>query len=82
MLSEVHYKKKVNPNELSEFVDFIVNNSFQIDRHFLAIDIRNRFLHKKIGEAEMSSFLEDHRSELELLALDHVKKIKTIKKSH
>jgi len=74
-------QKKVNPMELSEFVDFLINNSFQFDRHIVASDIRVRFLHKKIQESEMNSFLEDYRSELESLALEHVKKIKQIRKT-
>jgi len=73
-------QKKVDPAELGELVDFLVNNSFQFDRHFVASDIRVRFLHKKIQETEMRSFLEDYCSEYGSLALEHIKKIKQIRK--
>ena len=73
-------QKKVNPSEIGEFIDLIENNSIQFDRAFIASDIRVRFLHRKIEDNEMESFMEDYRSEFESLASYHVSKIEQIKK--
>ena len=73
-------QKKVNPTEIGEFIDLIENNSIQFDRAFIASDIRVRFLHRKIEDNEMESFMEDYRSEFESLASYHISKIEQIKK--
>ena len=65
---------------IGEFIDLIENNSIQFDRAFIASDIRVRFLHRKIEDNEMESFMEDYRSEFESLASYHVSMIEQIKK--
>jgi len=71
--------RKVNPSDLQQFIEFINNNSFELDRHLWAIDIRVRFHQKKIPESEMKAFMDEYDSQLEILASEYIKKIKKYK---
>jgi len=72
-------QKKVSPAHLKDFIDFIDKNSFQVDRHIAASEIRVRFHYKQITEKEMLNFLEDFKPELEIFSEEYIKKIKQIK---
>jgi len=72
--------RKVNPNDLQHFIEFINNNSFELDRSLMAIDIRVRFHQKKITESAMKAFMEEYDSQIEILASEYIKKIKNTKK--
>ena len=71
--------RKVNPSDLQQFIEFINNNSFELERHLWAIDIRIRFHQKKIPESAMKAFMDEYDSQLEILALEYIKKIKKYK---
>ena len=72
--------KKVDTDSLNDFVDFIDNNSFEIDRKIIASDFKKRFVYRKINEAAMESFLQDHKNSFQQIALEYINKIHLIKK--
>ena len=71
---------KVDPQDLSKFVNFIDSNSFQNNRTILYPDFRSRFQYKEIGDSDMKSFIDDHKNTYQSLAKEHIKKIKILSK--
>lgn len=67
---------------LNDFVNLIDKTSFEFDLIGLKLAIRNKFYKQFfLGDAnilvsEMKSFLKEHSSEFEKIALEHIKKIK------
>jgi len=74
-------KTEVKPEHLKQFINFIEENSFIIDRKFLNSDFRNRFVYKEISENEINSYYNFHKKSFDLLAINHIKKINSIKNS-
>ncbi len=75
-------QKTVHPHDLSKYLDIVEKNSFEFDYTGFQIEYINYFYYGghladvEISEEKMLSFLEDHRSTLEQLASEYVKKIK------
>ncbi len=75
--------EKVNQNDLYKFVDFIDKNSFEIDINQLRTDFSNNFYYggflvdNPLSISKIDSFLNKHKKEFELLAEEHIKKIKS-----
>jgi len=73
---------KVNPEELSEYVELIDENSFEANTTALGADFANRFnlkgpvIDNYLPNSEIESFLNDHKSVFEILANEHIEKIK------
>ena len=70
---------KVNPNDVKTFIDFLDENSFQVDKNMAMSDLYVRVHHKEISEDEMLKFLKDYEPELDILSSEHIKKINEIK---
>jgi len=79
-------QKEVNLSDLGEFVRIMDYNTFELDFFELITDFSYRFGFKgPLIDAELpipkvESFLQDHKSDFELLADEHIKKIKFHKK--
>lgn len=75
-------KKKVDPNELSSYLDFLIKNSFQGDMQKFEEEFGKQFPYlgylkeSLIAVKKMETFLEDNRKFLDILANEHIKKIK------
>lgn len=75
-------QKKVEPNDLSKYVDLVDKNSFEFNYIGFQIEYTNRFYYGghlvdvEISDEKMKSFLEDHRLILEQLTEEYIKKIK------
>jgi len=80
-------KKMVNQkfdfSVLNEFVDFMNNNTFDLDLFKLMADAKNSFYFggslkniPEISASEMEKFLSVNQDKFEILALEHLKKIK------
>lgn len=75
-------KKEVNASDINEYINYIDSISFKLNYNALAQDMQDYFhyggflVDVDISTQKMTSFLEKHRSEFELLALEHIKKIK------
>ncbi|NQV77322.1 MAG: hypothetical protein HQ490_03090 [Lutibacter sp.] len=75
-------QKTINPNDLSRYIDIIIKNSFEFDITGFQIEYADFFYYGghladvEIPEEKMRFFLEEHRSILEQIALEYVKKIK------
>jgi len=73
---------KVNPKELSEYVELMDANSFEANTTALGANFANRFILKGpvidsyLPTSEIEAFLNDHKSIFEILANEHIKKIK------
>jgi len=78
-------QKKVDYSELNRYVNLINQNSFEIDWWNLVLELQNRLYYGgyladvDISVTELKSFLDDHKSEFDQLALEHIKKIKQYK---
>lgn len=78
----ISLQKTVNPNDLGKYVDIVEKNSFEFDNTGFQIEYANYFYYGghladvEIPEEKMKSFLEEHRSILEQIASEYVKKIK------
>ena len=74
--------KKVDYNELNEFIDLVDENTIEFDITGLYNDLFRRFYYNnlladnKISSKEVNSFFDDNQKEFEKLALEHLKKIK------
>lgn len=74
-------QKTVDPNDLAKYVDIVEKNSFEFNHIEFQIEYSNYFYYGghladvEIPEEKMKSFLEEHRSILEQIALEYVKKI-------
>jgi len=75
-------QKEVNLSDLGEFVRIMDYNTFELNFFELITDFSYRFGFKgPLIDAELpipkvKSFLEDHKSDFEILADEHIKKIK------
>ena len=80
-------EKKVDPSDLSKYVDFIHKNSFEVDWWGLLAEIHGRFYYGGFLSAidieidKMKSFLKDSHSIFDQVAAEHIKKIKEFNKS-
>jgi hypothetical protein len=81
-------QKKLNYAELNHYVNLINQNSFEIDWWNLVLDLQNRLYYGgylvdvDISMTDLQAFLDDHKSEFDQLALEHIKKIKQYKESY
>ena len=76
-------KQKVDPASLTEFIKTIENNTFSFDMSSMIADFYSRFyllgfliVEKEITNNQMKIYLNDHKESFELLAREHIKKIK------
>jgi len=78
---------KIDNLSLNNYVDLVEENTFEIDLISIILDFENYFtnefstLRSNIDPSKMSSFIEKHRAEFELLADEHIKKINFYKNS-
>jgi len=81
-------KKEVNTTDLSKYVTFIKENSFNCNIQALGIATQNYFQYGgfladvDIPTEKMQSFLEEHRKSFELIANEFIKKIQSYKTTH
>lgn len=79
--------KVVNPIDVNNFITYSIENSFEFDFFKLDKEFNNRFPYigylkqPEITMEGMEKFLEDHKREFDLLATEHIKKIKSYKLS-
>lgn len=77
---------KVSVTNLNEYVELINNNTFELDIVKLSTDFSYRFglkgpiMDTILPESEIESFLKKYNSVFDLLAEEHIKKIKQHKK--
>lgn len=75
-------EKKVNVSDLNEYVQRIENESFEINLDSVRQDFSNTVFYGgylvdfDIPVSKLETFLEKHKSEFELIALEYIKKIK------
>lgn len=82
-------EKKVNIDDLNEFVNYVNKNSFEFNLTGMDMDYVEQFFHGgylvdvEINEQHVKSFLEDpkNREKFVLITEEHIKKIKQFKKS-
>ena len=78
-------EKKVNINDLNNYVNYVEKNSFEFDYFKLQTDIGRMFYYGgflmdvEISQEKMKQFLNDQNDVFLKLALEHIKKIKKIK---
>ena len=78
----ISLQKTVNLNDLGKYVDIVEKNSFEFDHTGFQIEYSNYFYYGghladvEIPEEKMKSFLEEHRSILEQITSEYIKKIK------
>lgn len=81
-------KPSLNIFLLNKYIDFINDNSFQFDYTELAQDVQDYFHYSgfladvEIPSEKMQIFLEEHKSQFEQLATEHIKKINQYKNSN
>lgn len=74
-------KKNVNLSELNEYVDILLQNTFEFDYHNYSLDFAQQFyfgsflVDVEIDEKQVEVFIENHKQILEILANEHIKKI-------
>lgn len=77
--------EKVNPEDLDRFLTLLEKNTFDFDLRGFNTKISQAFFHggylvdREISESQMKEFLENNKSLLEKLSLEHIKKINEIK---
>lgn len=82
-----HLEQKVDYSALNDYVNLVEENTFEIDLIRLTMQFEEFFskefttVSSNIPEKKMKLFLDQHSKEFELLALEHIKKIKEYKKS-
>jgi hypothetical protein len=75
-------QKKVDSNELSQFIIDLEKNSFEVNMMELEIEINNQFFYGgflvdvDVGMGKMKLFYEKFKPVFEQLAVEHIKKIK------
>ena len=75
-------KKQVDFSALNEYVNLVERNSFELNLPKLYLDFQEYFLNEystarsKMPISKVNLFLENHKSEFEKLAYEHIKKIK------
>jgi hypothetical protein len=82
-------EKKVDIVDLNKFVNYINQNSFEFNLTGMDMDYVEKFFHGgylvdvEINEQDVKSFLEDpqNREKFELIANEHIKKIKQFKET-
>ncbi len=78
-------KSSVDTFLLNKYIDFINDSSFQFDYTELAQDVQDYFHYSgfladvEIPSEKMQTFLEEHKSQFEQLATEHIKKINQYK---
>ena len=80
-------QKKVDPSDLEKFIDFVYQNSFEFDylNPFLEVDAfyeKGIFSNNALTIENIKACLEKNKSVFDTLALEHIKKINTIKDSN
>lgn len=74
--------KKVDINEMTKFLETVEQNSFEINWRNLSNEFAFKFGFKgpvmaaELNESNIEKFLDEHNSEFELLANEHLKKLK------
>ncbi|MFY9300367.1 MAG: hypothetical protein WAO91_04185 [Candidatus Nitrosotenuis sp.] len=75
--------KKVEPLELSAYVDYIEENSFEFPSEKYSFEVASYFNYNvgylkqiKITEAQIKSFIENFKSTFEMIANEYLKKMK------
>ena len=77
--------EKVDPADLDKFLILLERNTFDFDLRGFNTKIKKHFLHggylvdTEISESQMKEFLENNKSVLEKLSLEHMKKINELK---
>jgi hypothetical protein len=77
--------EKVNPEDLDKFLTLLEKNTFDFDLRGFNTKIMEHFFHggylvdTEISESKMKEFLENNKSMLEKLSLEHIKKINELK---
>ncbi len=77
--------KEVDLQDLNKFVNFVNDNSFELDMFKLELGYAKFFYHDgnlvdvDITAPQMEAYLEKYRKEFEILADEHIKKIKVHK---
>ena len=77
--------EKVNPEDLDRFLTLLEKNTFDFDLRGFNTEILEHFfqggylLDTEISESQMKEFLENNKSMLEKLSLEHIKKINELK---
>ena len=80
-------EKQTDPEQLSNYVDVVEENTFEIDLIGLVLAFQEYFweefstLKSGVSISKMNKFLEMHNSDFEKLAVEHIKKINMYKKS-
>jgi len=79
-------KKNISdPSELSEYVDILMKNTFELDYHKLTLDFADLFyfgsflVDVEISESKMKSFLQENQSIIQHMAMEHINRIKQYK---
>jgi hypothetical protein len=78
-------KKNVDLSELNEYVDILLQNTFEFDYQTYALDFAQQFFFSsllvdvEIDEKQVEIFLQNHKPILEKLANEHIKKINQYK---
>jgi hypothetical protein len=84
---KISLEKIVKSNDLAKYIKIIEKNSFEFDYFGFQIEYGNYFYFGghladvEISEEKMKSFLEDHRSILEQITLEYIKKIQQHKEN-
>jgi hypothetical protein len=77
--------KTTSASILNKYVNYVEKKTFELDVLSLYTDLHNYFFKEfniageHISVSKMDKFLENHKSQFELLALEHIKKIKYYK---
>ncbi len=77
--------EKVNPEDLDRFLTLLEKNTFDFDSRGFNTKILDHFFHggylvdTEISESQMKEFVENNKSLLEKLSLEHIKKINELK---
>ena len=81
-------KKEVNISDVNEFINLLERNSFNFDIDGHYNEILKKFhrggfmISDEIDMNELNSFFEEHRETYEMLAIEHMNKIKDYKNSY
>ena len=75
---------KMHFEDLNDYIDYIDKNAFEYDHNNFVQDTQDFFHHggflvdEKISENKMNNFLELHKTTLQKLAFEHIKKLKEL----
>ena len=81
-------KKEVSISDINDFINLLERNTFNFDMPGHYNKILNKFhrggfmISNEIDMNELNSFIEEHRETYEMLAIEHMNKIKDYKNSY